>query len=301
MTETREQDKLISSETNSEVISKSNSCCVSRDSFDSEARQETSTLTHESGDNIHTGQENSAELEQSRAYNCVGSCPSFLGKFKTGKPRNICLIVCLITVMLCGSAAVLYYTIKNQISLSSEDLEIFSSQHNQSQVTKYPSNLQNRNFLDDNCSYETVWGNETVYNKFKNNTSIILKLNSIHDDLRVVAGITNHKYFPSMPVSALLEITRGKEGMELKGTADNYQLNSQDSWAVEQLPVYPSVENILILNFSVIENKLNIQFSTKNSSTVLTLYEYFFMSEDLRIKIGTSESDVPYQVCFLDP
>ncbi|CAL4115577.1 unnamed protein product [Meganyctiphanes norvegica] len=81
------------------------------------------------------------------------------------------------------------------------------------------------------CSYKAATGNETGYYQFKNDTSISLVLNHVQEKLRIVIGITqHHRKFSNALVSAQIEITYGPEGYVLKGTADNYQVNNQDSW-----------------------------------------------------------------------
>ncbi|CAL4065771.1 unnamed protein product, partial [Meganyctiphanes norvegica] len=155
---------------------------------------------------------------------------------------------------------------------------------------------------DDKCSYQTVCGNETEYRQFKNGTTISLKLDNVQEDLRIVTGITyHHPKFPTTSVSAQVEIVHGAaQGLVLKGTADSNLINAQETWKSEPMHIFPSLGNIFKLNFSVVENKLIVTFITRNNSKELTFNEDFWMSEDLKIRLGTYKSNVSYQVCFLE-
>ncbi|CAL4065772.1 unnamed protein product, partial [Meganyctiphanes norvegica] len=156
-------------------------------------------------------------------------------------------------------------------------------------------------FSNDECLYQTVCGNETDYHQFKNGTTISLKLNNVQEELRVVTGITlHHRRFPIMQVLAQIEITYGTEGLVLKGTADNDLINNEESWNSEPLHILPSIGDTFRLGFSLTENKLRVSFVTNNFTKILILSEDFMRSEDVKIRLGTYESDVPYQVCFLD-
>jgi len=200
-------------------------------------------------------------------------------------------------LLMCIICVILFSTIINYISSelktnTTNDISLHSLQNESNHIQK----------LDDVCFYQRVFGNQTEYYKFKNATSIILKMENVHEDLRIVVGISlHHKKFPNPSGVAQIEILHGREGLVMKGTSINNDLfNGETQWNTKHLNVFPNIGDRFILNFNVIDDKLQILFYTKNSLTVLTLKEEFTLNEDLRIKFGTYENDVPYLLCFIN-
>ncbi|CAL4146849.1 unnamed protein product, partial [Meganyctiphanes norvegica] len=156
------------------------------------------------------------------------------------------------------------------------------------------NDTRDSNYFDEDCSYQTVCGNQTNYHQFNNGTSIRVKLNNVQQELKIVTGITfHHPILSYTTVSALIEIVHGAEGLVLKGTGNNHLLNDEDSWKTEQLHLFPSLGDTFTLNFSVVQNIFKVTFITQNSSKVLTLNEEFILSEDLKIRLGANKIDIP--------
>ncbi|CAL4147532.1 unnamed protein product, partial [Meganyctiphanes norvegica] len=210
-----------------------------------EADRSATKLINQSGHIVTRGYEKEPDVEQARPTNGVGSCSSFRNKFKNWKYKSICLIF-IVCLLLFTIGAVIGYTLCNCTTLCSEADESSLSKDS----TYLQNNTRDSTRFDEDCSYQTVCGNQTNYHQFKNGTSIRVKLNNVQQELKIVTGITfHHPMLSYTTVSALIEIVHGAEGLVLKGTGNNHLLNDEDSWKTEQLHLFPSLGDTFTLNF----------------------------------------------------